>query len=230
MKSELRQIHKPSGLATISFAVLALILVVSVLLTDKAPSYAQGPNAPIGTVVAFAGEVRDTGGVVEVAPGWLLCNGAALSSGQFLPLFRAIGAAHGNGSDDTSAATDFNLPDLRGLFLRGVSGQRTDRDPNRGDTERLPNHPGGNSGNRVGSVQGDAVGSHNHEINDPGHTHTFTIFDNGHSGNGNPGQDFPRNGRQSGTDRNTTGITIRNSGGAETRSKNAYVNYIIRAQ
>jgi microcystin-dependent protein len=229
MKRTLERLNRLSGLATVSLAIISLLVVISMVYTDKSPAYAQSPNVPIGTIVAFAGEVVDTGEVVEVRPGWLLCNGAALrSQGRFQQLFLAIRAAHGNGSDDTIPGTNFNLPDLRGLFLRGVSGQRTDRDPNLSDTERLANHLGGNPGNRVGSVQDDAFESHNHSITDRGHSHPFTFFNE--DGSGNPGGSFPRNGRSASTDPATTGITINNNGGAETRPKNAYVNYIIRAE
>jgi microcystin-dependent protein len=69
---------------------------------------------PIGAVMAFA---RNT------APdGWLICDGSALSrtvsTNAYQPLHTAIGYAFG-GSGDT-----FNLPDLRGLFVRG-SGSST---------------------------------------------------------------------------------------------------------
>src|SRR5262245_56111211 len=116
MKRKFERINRSSGIIA---ATLAVLIALSFTYIDRSPSYAQGPNPPIGTVVAFAGEVRDTGRVVEVVPGWLLCNGAQVRSAQFRDLFRAIRAAHGNGSDDNVPATDFNLPDLRGVFLRG---------------------------------------------------------------------------------------------------------------
>jgi microcystin-dependent protein len=190
-------------------------------------------EVPIGTVIAYAGKVNDTGAVVEIAPGWLLCNGAALSSQDptYKPLHDRIKNAHGDGSDDPNPRTDFNLPDLRGLFLRGVAGTRTDRDPDAEDeTKRHRNHPGGFTGNKVGSVQDDDLFRHHHEINDPGHSHQFDIAFNEHDGSGEPGQDNPRHRKPSGTKDAKTGITIRDFGGNETRPKNAYVYYIIRAR
>jgi len=46
--------------------------------------------------------------------GWLKCNGAAISRTTFADLFAAIGTAWGVGNGSTT----FNLPDLRGEFLR----------------------------------------------------------------------------------------------------------------
>lgn len=93
---------------------------------------------PPGTVVAFAGDTAPAG--------WRLCDGAALSQTEFPALFRAIGTAHGSGG----ASGMFNLPDLRGRFVRGVS-RGAARDADRA-TREIPN-PGGNSGDRVGSLQ-----------------------------------------------------------------------------
>jgi|SRR5919205_974092 microcystin-dependent protein len=181
------------------------------------------PDEPVGSVVAFAGEVTDIGGIVEVpaaGSGWLLCNGAAARSAQFPQLFAAIRAAHGNGSDDANPATDFNLPDLRGLFLRGVNGQKGQpfNDPDAG--ARTANHPGGNSGNLAGSVQPQQV---------VGHTHAFTerrleaeggsgFEGGGTTSNSNQGGGFPRN------------VTTSAAGGSETRPNNAYVHWIIKAR
>jgi len=97
---------------------------------------------PPGTVVAFAGDTAPAG--------WRLCNGDALSQTEFPALFRAIGTAHGNGG----ASGMFNLPDLRGRFVRGVS-RGTSNDADRA-TREIPN-PGGNSGDRVGSLQRSAT-------------------------------------------------------------------------
>jgi microcystin-dependent protein len=111
-------------------------------------------TVPVGSVMAYAGDVVDNGSAVRVpSPGspWLLCNGAALNglSADYAALYAVLGARHGNGSDGPAGA-NFNLPDYRGLFLRGVDGPRgLDPDKN----ARVQNHPGGNVGNLVGSRQ-----------------------------------------------------------------------------
>lgn len=66
---------------------------------------------PIGAVVAFAG---------STAPdGFLFCDGSAISRSTYSDLFTAIGTTHGTGNGTTT----FNLPDTRGIFIRGVGSQ-----------------------------------------------------------------------------------------------------------
>ena len=68
--------------------------------------------------------------------GWLKANGAAVSRTTYAALFAAIGTTFGAGDGRTT----FNLPDLRGEFLRCLDdGRNIDR------------------GRRLGSAQGDAI-------------------------------------------------------------------------
>ncbi len=63
---------------------------------------------PIGTILSFGG---------TTAPkGYLLCNGAAVSRTDYSALFAVIGTSFGAGDGSTT----FNVPDLRGEFLRGA--------------------------------------------------------------------------------------------------------------
>lgn len=100
-------------------------------------------GVPPGTVVPFFGTVAP--------PGWELCHGQAVArTGTYARLFAAIGTSCG-----APNASTFNLPDLRGRFLRGVDGpdgSDADRDPNSG--ARLAMATGGSAGNAVGTVQG----------------------------------------------------------------------------
>jgi len=64
---------------------------------------------PAGTINAYGG--------VTAPLGYLLCDGARVSRLAYRDLFTAIGTAYGSGDGSTS----FNLPDLRGQFLRGVA-------------------------------------------------------------------------------------------------------------
>lgn len=78
---------------------------------------------PPGSIMAFAG--------TTVPSGWLLCDGTALKSTEYLRLSSAIGTSWGDGTYDkgiqeADPTTDFNLPDLRGMFLRGDNGTRAD--------------------------------------------------------------------------------------------------------
>lgn len=60
-------------------------------------------------------------------PGWLKANGAAVSRITYAALFAAMGTVFGAGDGSTT----FNLPDLRGEFIRGWSDGRTDVDTGR---------------------------------------------------------------------------------------------------
>ncbi len=73
--------------------------------------YGRG-QVPSGTVNAFAG---------ATAPdGYLLCNGGEISRAIYSDLFSAIGTIYGVGNGTTT----FNLPDMRGEFIRGLDGGR----------------------------------------------------------------------------------------------------------
>lgn len=89
--------------------------------------------APAGAVTYFA---RST------APaGWLKANGAAISRTAYADLFSAIGTTFGAGDGFNT----FNLPDLRGEFLRGLDDGR-----------------GVDSGRVIGTPQSDEIRSHYH--------------------------------------------------------------------
>lgn len=91
---------------------------------------------PSGCVMAFAGTSAPTG--------WLECNGAAVSRTTYLALFSAIATTYGIGNGSST----FNLPDMRGEFLRGWDHGR-----------------GVDSGRASGSSQADELKSHKHNLN-----------------------------------------------------------------
>ena len=107
------------------------------------------------------------------------------------------------GADD---AATFRLPDLRGRFPRGVY-QSARRDPD--SAGRAAPAGGGNSGDRVGSVQDDQFGRH---------THGYTMFPQS------------RGGIASGSYWQAGGAQTDPAGGSETRAKNIYVNLIIKTR
>lgn len=152
-------------------------------------------GVPVGTVLPFAG--------ITVPNGFLLCNGAPISKATYADLHAVIGTAWGSGD----GVTTFNLPDMRGMFLRGVAGTST-VDPDK--TTRVAANPGGNTGNNVGSRQGNAVQSHTHLDRHLG-SQTGSV---------------PGYLAYTGTLSNALGSSP--SGGNETRPVNVYVNYIIK--
>lgn len=163
-------------------------------------------GVPPGSVMAYMGATPPAG--------WLLCDGSAVSRTTYAALYAAVGDSSGSGNGSTT----FNLPDLRGMFLRGVNGGRTGTYADPGDN-RVSAASGGNSGNNVGSIQTDAFKSHQHYnarvnagISDPGNT---------------PGG-FAGLAFQLDTTTSLTSATSIPAGAGETRPKNAYVNYIIK--
>jgi microcystin-dependent protein len=167
---------------------------------------------PPGTVVAFAGPT--------VPSGWLLCDGSAVSRTTYAGLFGAIGVANGGGDGTTT----FNLPDYRGLFLRGVDGA-AGRDPE--SATRASPQAGvaavtggaGNPGNLVGSVEEDALQDHYHMLN-------------GIAAQYYPGADDMLGGtyatRVSGGQISQTQSPANANLASETRPRNVYVNYLIK--
>ena len=87
--------------------------------------------------------------VATVPTGYLECNGAAVSRTTYSALFAVIGTAYGAGNGSST----FNLPDLRGEFIRGFDNGR-----------------GVDSGRSVATSQGGANASHNHSISLSGTT------------------------------------------------------------
>jgi hypothetical protein len=184
----------------------------------------QQPFAPPGVVTAFAGPTAPSG--------WLSCDGSAVSRTTYANLFAAIGTASGSGDGSTT----FNLPDYRGMFLRGVDSG-SGRDP---DTlARTAAATGGNAGNLVGSVEAQGTARNGLGINDSGHAHQGVI--GGAVGGGNiivsgaggiAGQLLGFGGLGSGNTTlsaaTTTSNVALNAGDRETRPLNAYVTYIIK--
>ncbi len=179
---------------------------------------------PAGTVIPYAGEASES----AVPPGWMLCDGRALSSTdpQYARLFLAIRTAWGNGTDDADGATDFNIPDLRGRFIRGLD-RGAGRDPDA--AARLQATLGGNAGDLVGTVQpsGTALPTTAWSVSSYSHYHTFQ---DGATSDGDSSTCIDSSPCQSGSTRSSTDThshTI-TGGDAETRPANAAVNYLIR--
>jgi microcystin-dependent protein len=101
----------------------------------------QSPGGtPSGMIIAFAGPLA------QVPDGWLPCDGRALKSSDFPTLHERIGTTYGNGSSGMGAGggTNFNVPDLRYEFVRGLDRGRG-IDPNRAN--------GSNQGYATGKPQ-----------------------------------------------------------------------------
>jgi microcystin-dependent protein len=174
----------------------------------------QQALCPPGSIMAYGG--------TTVPAGWLLCDGTSYprTGGTYNALFAAIGPAYG-----TADGSHFNVPDLRGRFLRAVDGGAM-IDPDK--ATRTASNPGGNTGDNVGSFQGSAFASHTHGYKDIFFSESPSEF-SGFS-------DFvavPQNIGASGNDRDDQGLQIDRTsaatgGSTETRPVNITVNYIIK--
>ena len=78
-------------------------------------------GVPIGCIMPFAGLST------AIPDGWMLCDGSPMSSKATPKLFEACAKLWGDGSNDADESTDFNLPDLRGMFLRGADNGGRDQ-------------------------------------------------------------------------------------------------------
>ncbi|MEN7431386.1 phage tail protein [Chromobacterium sp. TRC.1.1.SA] len=105
-------------------------------LAGKATKAEAAAAAPPGLIGFFAGPTAPAG--------WLRANGTAVSRTTYPALFAAIGTIYGAGDGSST----FNLPDLRGEFVRGWD-----------DGAR-----GVELGRALGSNQLDTVGPHDHTV------------------------------------------------------------------
>jgi len=144
----------------------------------------------------ITGQVAYFATAVASAPsGWIKANGAAVSRTTYAALFAKIGTTYGAGDGSTT----FNLPDLRGEFLRGLDDGR-----------------GVDSGRSIGSSQSNEIQSHQHQVLGPStHSHA-TEF-----GGGTTASTFAYT---PSTVNGTVGYLSTwyadNSGGSETRPRN----------
>jgi microcystin-dependent protein len=153
-----------------------------------------------GSIVAYTANT--------VPSGYLECNGAAVNRTDFSALFAVVSDDFGNGDGSTT----FNLPDLRGEFIRGWDHGATN-DPDSGS--RL-DRGDGVTGDRIGTTQADEIESHTHIF--PSVPYIMEggtgLSDNGGSQRG-----------QSNLNTKTLGST---GGSTETRPRNVYMMYLIK--
>lgn len=108
------------------------------------------------------------------------------------------------------------VPNAGGLFIRSQDFPNSDNDPDR------------DSNSPVATIQGDDFKSHNHNISDPGHSHTGGAFWPGNGPEQNQDGGVEDRTTFTNTGSSTTGITINNTGGTETRPKNINLWTYIR--
>jgi microcystin-dependent protein len=143
---------------------------------------------PAGVILPYGGE--------SVPTGWFECNGTPVSRTTYSALYGAISTLWGTGDGSTT----FNIPDLRGYFVRGWNnGSGND-----------PDSASRTGGDRVGSSQADGLKSHTHTLTAQQATYTAT----------GTGYIWYVGG--------ATTSASNATGGNETRPKNKYVMWIIK--
>jgi microcystin-dependent protein len=157
---------------------------------------------PVGTIVAFVGPDPQA----HIDTNWYPCDGRTLNKNAYVELFNLIMTTFGQTDGD-----QFPLPDLRGMFPRGVDPTgKVDPDGasryRQGDSAKKPIGP------VVGSFQDDQFMSHQHTLNAVMNT-------------ANSGPAF----RNDGSYNYDTALPTGKAGGNETRPKNVYVYYLIYA-
>jgi len=157
----------PSGLPDIEAADETKVLTV----VSGVAVWAAMAGVPAGVFVPYAGETAPAG--------WLLCDGSAVSRTTYATLFAAIGEAYGTGDGSTT----FNLPDMRGEFLRGWdNGRGIDSGRALGSAQSGQNQSHAHSGSAASAgahshtASSSSSGSHGHSgsaASAGSHTHTY---------------------------------------------------------
>jgi microcystin-dependent protein len=148
---------------------------------------------PSGSVIAYAGASAPTG--------YLLCDGTSYATSAYPTLFASIGYAYGG------SGANFNVPDTRGIFLRGNGSQTIG---------------GITYSGTLGTKQGDQMQGHQHSWT------SFAIFNA-------TGSVLGANMSTAGASQVNTTANIASDGingtprtGSETRPANVGINYIIK--
>ena len=170
-------------------------------------------GVPAGSVFTFA--------TTTVPSGYLECNGAAVSRSTYASLFSSISTTWGVGDGSST----FNLPDLRGQFVRGWD-----------------NSAGVDSGRSFASSQSDQNKEHNHTASTTSLTGGIRKISEGFGAGGSATGVFTKT--QDGTNTITGSSStssvggvdfdgshthkIANDGGTEVRVKNYALMYVIK--
>jgi microcystin-dependent protein len=162
-----------------------------------------GPITPVGSIVMWPSD--------NPPNGWLECNGDPISRETYADLFSIIGDMYGSGDEIST----FNLPDMRGMFVRGwnhgkkvVTGENEDPDAgsrtDRGDSTE---------GDNIGTKQSYQIQKHNHVLR-----LAFSGYGSFHdTDKSNSSNNFL-----------DSSHSIGSYGGRETRPENIYLMFIIK--
>lgn len=168
-------------------------------------NFDPGSVVPAGAIVIFA--------ITSVPFGYLKANGAAVSRTAYAALFAKVGTYYGAGDGSTT----FNLPDLRGVFIRGLDDSRG-IDPGR----TLYNLQGSQNASHSHTASSDVQGAHSHGI----WSIALNIATGQGGGHYSVGPSLSANSAVAGAHNHT--ITVDASGGVEARPINVAMMYCIK--
>jgi len=217
------------GLGLLSVGMLGVLVVGGADARPSAASVIPG-EAPVGAIVAYAGSVEATARARLARAGWLLCDGDHVAKSDFPDLYEAIGDAYGATGDEST----FALPDLRGMFLRGLDDPDGPGQP----APRAGRDPDGAT-RAIGSEQAHATAlpATPFSTGTESQRHTHDVITDARGQGGPQGEDrLDRRGARGKADvlvrvndRSHTHNVIE-GGDEETRPENVALNWIIRAQ
>lgn len=177
----------------VTATTVELNILDGVTATTAELNYVDGVTSAIQAQIdAISATLFPVGAVIHVAQntaptGFLKANGDAVSRTTYATLFAAVGTTFGAGDGSTT----FNVPDLRGEFVRGLDDGR-----------------GVDSGRALGSAQAGEIEAHTHTSSDVSGTFWFERFSTSGGTWGNE--------KDGGDNIGSTGST----GGTETRPRN----------
>ena len=159
-------------------------------------------NTPAGVMFDYAGTAAPSG--------FMMCDGASLSTATYSVLFAAIGYSYGG------SGANFNVPDFRGRFARYNDNMGTGA-------------AGLDTGRVHGSTQTQATAKNGLGLTDPGHSHprAYATAAGGSQIPADQTAAFGYGGGRAADQANTTGISL-SAGDAETRPINLSCNKIIK--
>ena len=198
---------RQTSVAAAALAQMSVDLAAVNMLDDgSVTNFKNGVIAAIQQLVLAQqfwapGDIKGTLGAVPV--GWIPADGRALSRTTYAALFAAIGTTYGSGDGSTT----FNVPDLRGEFLRGWDDGR-----------------GVDSGRALGSAQAQQVQFHKHVVpqGENGQAIFGTTTNSNYNGIGMSDTNNPRPHTNDGSDYDGT-VNAAGVVGAETQIGRAHV-------
>ncbi|MGC3892331.1 phage tail protein [Pseudomonas urmiensis] len=177
--------NDPNFSATITAALSTKAPLASPALTGvpTGPTAAAGTsNTQLATTAFVQANGLPVGSVIHVCAstppaGFMKANGIAVSRSTYAALFAVIGTTFGAGNGSST----FNLPDLRGEFVRGLDDGR-----NLDASRVLGSVQAGQNLSHTHAATATSAGAHIHPITGTassagGHAHTFTLNKQGSS-------------------------------------------------